>query len=534
MTASIKFCGAAGTVTGSCFWIRDGSFSFLIDCGMYQGSKTLKALNYEDFPFEPNEIDFVLLSHAHIDHSGLMAKLIKQGFTGPVFATEGTRDLVAFMWPDSGYIQESEVRFLNRRRQQKGEATVEPIYSQGDAHAAVKQVEVVDYGTWFEPCKGVRSRFWNAGHILGSASIEIELTGTASDDEPVRLLFSGDIGPEHKLFHPDPDGPDNIDYLICESTYGDRIRRSLSPEHRRQSLGKAIKDAVGDGEGVLVIPAFSVERTQELLLDIGLLLKEGKIHDSLVFLDSPLAIKATKTFAQYAEELEDINHAEALLFNDNFVFTNDADESKKINQYQNNIIIIAASGMCEAGRIRHHLKRRLWTENATVMIVGYQAPGTLGALLLAGKKAVRIQGETVKVNAKIKELDIYSGHADANGLEEWVLDRLPVRRNIFLVHGEPNALDGFKTRLATAGISEDRIIIPDLDDEFLLAGDRAEKPKASRQPRIAPMSASNLDWHNDLAQLSMDIVDELEGAADEKSRQKILRRLRRALEGEKN
>lgn len=530
MTPRIKFCGAAGTVTGSCYWVRGDAYSFLIDCGMYQGSKTLKALNYDEFPFDPAMIDFVLLSHAHIDHSGLIPKLIKGGFAGPVYATKGTRALVAFMWPDSGYIQEVEVKYLNRRREQQGVDAVSPIYTQSDAEASVGQVKIVEYDSWFHPCKGVRARFWNAGHILGSASIEMELADGAGRDNRIRTVFSGDIGPEHKLFHPDPAGPDGIDYLVCEATYGDRMRIPLTPQDRRNRLGKAINEAIGAGEGVLVIPAFSVERTQELLIDIGLLLREQAIHDSLVFLDSPLAIKATETFARYAEELEDVSHAEAFLFNDNFVFTRGVDESKQINNYKNNIIIIAASGMCEAGRIRHHLKRRLWSKNATIMMVGYQAPGTLGALLLDGRQSVRIQGETVKVRAKIRDLDIYSGHADAQGLEEWVLGRLPIRSNIFLTHGEPPALAALQSQLIEAGLSEDRVVVPDLDDEFELAPNYAAKQKPAQKPRLAPAAVSRLDWHNDLAQLSMDIVDELEQAADEKSRQKVLRRLRRALE----
>lgn len=529
MSPRIKFCGAAGTVTGSCFWVKSGETNFLVDCGMYQGSKTLKELNYGDFPFDPAEIDFVLLTHAHIDHSGLIPKLVKLGFKGPIFSTEGTRDLVSFMWPDSAYIQEAEVKFLNRRRERHGVNTVTPIYNQEDAQNAVERVRTVDYESWFEPASTVNVRYWNAGHILGSASIEIEIADADRKQGKVRVLFSGDVGPEYKLFHPDPVGPNNIDYVVCEATYGDRIRTSLAPDSRRAQLGDAINAAIGEGEGVLVIPAFSVERTQELLSDIGYLLHKRKIRDSLIFLDSPLAIKATRTFSEYADELEDVRSRGNFLLNDNFVFTESADESKRINNYKNDIIIIAASGMCEAGRIRHHLKRRLWNQNATIMMIGYQAPGTLGALLLQGKKAVRIQGETIKVKARIKNLDVYSGHADAEGLEEWVIDRLPVRDGVFLVHGEPDALSALRARLIQAGLSDDRLLIPDLDDEFVLTAHHAEKAKTETKPRLSPTEASRLDWHNDLAQLSLDIIDELEHAADEKARKKILRRLRRAL-----
>lgn len=530
MKTTLKFCGAAGTVTGSCYWLQHNGRSFLIDCGMYQGSKTLKELNYGDFPFDPASIDFVLLTHAHIDHSGLVPKLVNKGFGGRIYTTEGTRDLLSFMLPDSGYIQESEVRFLNRRNEQRGKKLVSPIYTQAEAENSVERIDVVDYAKWRDFGGGVRARFWNAGHILGSASIELELTQKNSKHPPMHLLFSGDLGPEHKLFHPDPDGPIDIDYLVCESTYGDRSRPSFSPAERRQRLAETITQAMSD-QGVLVIPAFSVERTQELLADISLLMRDKTIEEFIVFLDSPMAIRATQTFGKHASELEDIDANGDLFKNENFVFTRSVEESKKINQYQNGVIIVAASGMCEAGRIRHHLKRRLWDQNSTILIIGYQAPGTLGALLLAGKKAVRIQGEDIKVRAHIKKLDIYSGHADADELEDWARDRAPIRRAVFLTHGDPGALEAFHQRLLKMELGEADIIIPKLDDEFTLTPSDLQKVVAPKS-RLADVALAQLDWHNDLAQLSLDIRDEIEKAADEKSRGKIIRRLRRALEAD--
>lgn len=527
MKTTIKFCGAAGMVTGSCYLVRHNRLSFLVDCGMFQGSKTLKELNYGKFPFDPKNVDFVLLTHAHIDHSGLIPKLIKKGFTGRVFATEGTRDLLSFMLPDSGYIQETEVAYLNRRNEQRGMAPVTPIYTQEDGEKAIEHFELIDYQAWCDLGPGLRVRYWNAGHILGAASIEIELAQKETECEHIRLLFSGDIGPEHKLFHPDPDGPSDIDYLICEATYGDRERKTITPAERRKKLAGVVSRALSNS-GTLVIPAFSVERTQELLADISLLMGSGAIEEHIVFLDSPLAIRATKTFSRHAGNLEDVAPDGDLFQNENFVFTRTADESKKINQYKSGAIIIAASGMCEAGRIRHHLKRRLWDNNATILMVGYQAPGTLGSLLLAGKKAVRIQGEDIKVRARIEELDIYSGHADAAELQDWILERMPIRRGVFLAHGEPSARDGLRTRLADSGMSLDLMFLPGLDDEFELAA-VPEKAKSKTKPRIDPANVARLDWHNDLAQLSLDIRDELDAAADERSRQKIIRRLRRAL-----
>ncbi len=515
-------------VTGSCYLVRHNGLCFLVDCGMFQGSKTLKELNYGEFPFEPESIDFVLLTHAHIDHSGLIPKLIKKGFAGRVFATEGTRDLLSFMLPDSGYIQETEVTYLNRRNEQRGLPPVTPIYTQEDGEKAIEHFDLIDYQAWRDLGHGVRVHFWNAGHILGAASIEIELAPKETEGDNIRLLFSGDIGPEYKLFHPDPVGPSDIDYVICEATYGDRERKTIPPAERRKKLARVVSKALSNG-GTLVIPAFSVERTQELLADISLLMSSGAIEEHIVFLDSPLAIRATKTFSRHAGNLEDIAPDGDLFKNGNFVFTRTVEESKKINQYKGGAIIIAASGMCEAGRIRHHLKRRLWDKNATVLMVGYQAPGTLGSLLLAGKKAVRIQGEDIKVRAHIRELDVYSGHADAAELQEWILKRMPIRRGVFLTHGDPGAREALSARLAQSGLSEDRVFLPALDDEFELLTVPV-KEKLQTKPRLDPAVVARLDWHNDLAQLSLDIRDELDAAADERSRQKIIRRLRRALE----
>ena len=528
MTTTIKFCGAAGTVTGSCYWLHHEGRNFLIDCGMFQGSKTLKALNYEAFPFEPGDIDFALITHAHIDHSGLIPKLVKNGFKGRIYGTEGTRDLLSFMLPDSGYIQESEVGFLNRRNKQRGLPAVTPIYTQEDAVSSIDRFDLVDYESWRDLGGGIRARFWNAGHILGSASIELELTSNKPDRRPMRLLFSGDLGPENNLFHPDPEGPRNLDYVICEATYGDRPRENPNSSERRVRLSQVINDALS-GDGVLVVPAFSVERTQELLADISLLINEKKIDDALVFLDSPLAINATEIFKRHAHSLEDVGEDGELFKNDNFVFTRSVDESKKINNYKSGVIIIAASGMCDAGRIRHHLKRRLWEKNATVLITGFQAPGTLGSLLLNGKKAVRIQGEDIKVRARIRQLDVYSGHADADGLREWVLARLPVHNNVFLTHGDPEALEGLRSRLVASGLSNADIFTPNLDDAYELTLKTARRRATGKKLRIRPEAVARLDWHNDLAQLSLDLRSALEEAADEKSRQKILRRLRRAL-----
>lgn len=526
----LKFCGAAGTVTGSCYWVQTGRCQFLVDCGMFQGSKTLKELNYGAFPFDPAEIDFVLLTHAHIDHSGLIPKLVKQGFQGPVFATQGTFDLLTYMLPDSAYIQESEVERLNRRNEQRGKPPVEPMYTHGDVDVALKAFSRVDYETWREVGEGVRARFWNAGHILGAASIEVEIATGQRDRRVCRLLFSGDIGPEHKLFHPDPEAPDNFDYVCCESTYGGRRRGDVSAEKRRRILAQEVKTALQRG-GNLLIPVFAVERTQELLLDLTVLFDSGELPKVPVFLDSPLAIKATSAFEKNADALEDIARVPDLFHRPNIRFTESVEESKMIGRFTGGAIIMAGSGMCDAGRIRHHLKHNLWRGDATVLLVGYQAPGTLGALLARGVSAVKIQGEDVRVKAAIRSIDVYSGHADGDQLLEWLKARLPVKAAVFLTHGEEEALEALRGDLEGAGVPPERIIVPQLDDTVdLLAGDGKVqfRPVPHRLPRE---SLRGRDWHNDLAEFSLDLRERLEQAGDDKARGVILRRVIRALEG---
>ncbi len=526
----LSFCGAAGTVTGSCYWMQTERCQFLVDCGMFQGSKTLKELNYGAFPFDPAKIDFILLTHAHIDHSGLVPKLVKQGFKGQVFTTQGTFDLLGYMLPDSAYIQETEVERLNRRNVQRGRPAVEPMYTRQDVDAALEAFSIVGYENWREVGEGVRARFWNAGHILGAASIEVEVATGQRSPRVCRLLFSGDIGPEHKLFHPDPEAPENFDYVCCESTYGGRKRIDAAPEKRRKILAEEVKAALKRG-GNLLIPAFAVERTQELLLDLSILFDNGTLPKVPVFLDSPLAIKATKVFVKNAALLEDTDRVSDLFRRPNIRFTESVEESKMIARFSGGTIIIAGSGMCDAGRIRHHLKQNLWRPDATVLLVGYQAPGTLGSLLSSGVSAVKIQGEDLRVRATVRQIDVYSGHADGDQLLDWLRARLPVKSAIFLTHGEEQGLDALREGLEGAGVSPERIIIPQLDDVVdLLAGQSKVqfRPEPHRLPRE---SLRGLDWHNELAEFSLNLRDRLDEAADDKARRVILRRVVRALEG---
>lgn len=526
MTPRLHFHGAAGTVTGSCFVLEAGRRRIMIDCGLFQGSKTEKELNYQPFPFRADEIDAVLLSHAHIDHSGLLPKLSRAGFVGPIYATAATIDLCAVMLADSAHIQELEVSHLNQRNARRGKREVEPIYSITDADEVQTLFRPVAYEQWIDVTDSVRARYWNAGHLLGSASIEIEIGG----EEPVSLLFSGDIGPRFKLLQPDPTGPSGIDYVICESTYGATDRIDASPAARRLRLRNEIGEAYQAG-GAVIIPSFAVERTQELLTDIVSLIDAGEIPAIPVFIDSPLATRASEVFRRHAADIEEGRDLLRALSSPQVRFTQSVEESKALDQLTEPHIVIAASGMCEAGRIRHRLRNWLWRPEATVLFVGFQAQGTLGRILRDGAEAVRIQGDEITVRARIRAIDLYSGHADGPELMTWLSERQPIRRNLFLVHGEPENTAALRERLVPV-LGEEKIVAPAIDDAFALTPRGAERLDAGLPHRLAPEQVASRDWHNDMSELVLAISDALDEAADERSRNVIIRRLRRALEGE--
>ena len=529
MSVTVRFCGAARTVTGSCYLVETPAGRFLIDCGLFQGQKTLKELNYRVFPFRPADIDTVLLTHAHIDHSGLLPKLVHEGFEGRILATRGTIDLCSWMLPDSGGIQESEVTFLNRRNTARGRPEVTPIYTQADAKAALQSFQPVEYEKWVDVIPGVRARYWNAGHLLGSASIEIEFAGAGSGGQPLRLLASGDVGPDAKLLQPDPRAPTGFDYVISEATYGDRLRDATTPEQRRQRLASEVRDAA-TARGALLIPAFAVERTQELIVDLIGLMQRGEIPAAPIFLDSPLAIHATEVFRDHAESLDPDIDVNRLFNSPHLRFTETVDESKAIAKLTGFHIIIAASGMCDAGRIRHHLKRWLWSNRATVLLVGFQAHGTLGRFLQDGAKAVRIQGDEIKVAARIRMIDEYSGHADGIEMARWIAARRPIHRGVFLVHGEEEAIAGLAGRLAERVVPAAKLFQPLLDDIYELSTPEPTLLEVAHRRRLAPEAVTHLDWHNDMSTLVLDINDRIEAAADDRARGVIIRRLRRALE----
>lgn len=524
MTVALRFCGAAGTVTGSCYLLEHPLGRVLIDCGMFQGPKTLRTLNYGPLPFDVARIDAVLVTHAHLDHTGLLPKLRKQGYDGPIIATAPTADLLRWLLPDSGAIQELEVERLNRRNEQRGRQTVTPIYGRADGEACAKSLRAAPMDRWVEAAEGVRARFWNAGHILGSASIELEVMTGNTEKRLLRFLFSGDLGPGHKSFHADPASPENIDYLVVEATYGDRDRTTVSEADRQASLAAEVTAAVKAG-GNLLIPAFAVERTQELLFDLAALMQKQAIPTLQIFLDSPLAIRATEVFE---------HHLGATLRGPNVRFTESVEDSIALGRVTAGAIIIAGSGMCDAGRIRGHLVNNLWRPEATVLLVGYQAPGTLGNLLATGAKSVRIHGSEVVVRARIRQTDAYSGHAGRDDLLAWVKDRLPVVGGVFVTHGEEGALAALSQAVTELGVPASRVFVPQLDQTYLL--DRLGQPAriaAEPPPRLAAYAmkevAAGRDWHNEYAAFVLDLQHHLNALGDDALRARLLQRARRLL-----
>ena len=521
----LRFHGAAGTVTGSCFSLEAGGQRILVDCGMFQGSKTEKQLNYRHFPFSPREIDAVVLTHAHIDHSGLLPRLVKEGYQGPIYATPATIDLSSVMLPDSAHIQELEVEQLNRRNRRRGRDTVEPIYTAEDAEATLTQFRPLPVKRWQDLGKAIRIRLWNAGHMLGSTSVELELFG----ETPVRILFSGDIGPDFKLLQPDPEAPEGWDYVVCESTYGDRERIDATDAVRRRVLRDEVLAAARHADGALIIPSFAVERTQELLADLFYLMDRKEIPAVPTIIDSPLATRATEVFQAHRHDLDDGDLLDRAVRSRLVRFTESVEQSKALDSLHGFHIVIAASGMCEAGRIRHRLKNWLWREEGTVLLVGFQAAGTLGRILQEGASTVRIQGEEIAVRARIRSIDVYSGHADGPGLEAWLAARMPVRRGLFLVHGEDEALSAMRARAARL-VGAEKIFVPHLDSAFALGAEGASDISPSMPlPRLDPQAAGHRDWNNDYQTLIQDLQAELHKAADDKRRREIVRRIRRAL-----
>lgn len=436
----IQFCGAASGVTGSCHLITTKNHKILLDCGQFQGGKAMDAMNFEPFPFNPAEIDYVILSHAHIDHCGRIPLLVKRGFRGDIYCTDATADLVDVMLKDSGYIHEKEAEWKNRKAERSGKALVEPLYTYNDALDSLQYIKPVLYDQLVELNDEMRIVFNDAGHILGSAITELWIK---EDGRESKIVFSGDLGVMERPILRNPTLIKKADYVIMESTYGNRlhVKNSTSVNQLMEIVMKTIKRG-----GTAVIPSFAVGRTQELIFEFNRYYESHPemrsfLDGLMVYVDSPMATTATEVFRRNAQVFDDETKAYILRGDNpldfkNLKFTRTTTESQMLNIDANPKVIISASGMCEAGRIRHHLKHNLWNPKSSVIFVGYQAEGTLGRLLVEGAKEVTLFGEDIHVNAEIYNLEGFSGHADMNGLVSWLAGFRVRPKEIFLVHGE--------------------------------------------------------------------------------------------------
>ncbi|MBP7248837.1 MAG: MBL fold metallo-hydrolase [Negativicutes bacterium] len=440
----LTFFGAARQVTGSSHLIEVDGNKVLIDCGLFQGRKQLEKLNRRKFPFNPADLQAVILTHSHIDHAGLLPRLYSQGFRGKIFATSASADLCSVMLPDSAHIQTYDAELLNRKGKRRGRPPVEPLYTIEEAAECLKLFSPKEYKECFSPISGIQARFLDAGHILGSSFVE--LTISEKDKEEFTIVFSGDLGQSGQPIINDPSLIRKADYLVTEGTYGDKVHTDVN---REDELARIINTTI-DRKGHVVIPSFAVGRAQILLYELYKLMKAGKIPWIPVYLDSPLAVAATKITMKHAEDFDEearkmLGNAEQWL--SNFHFTSSVEESRAINDIPGGAVIISASGMADAGRIRHHLKYNLWKPECSVIFVGYQAEGTLGRQLIEGRKKVRILGETITVEAEIHKLEGFSAHADKEEIIDWLGHFSTTLKEIFLVHGEEEVLMAFSEEL---------------------------------------------------------------------------------------
>jgi metallo-beta-lactamase family protein len=492
----ITFLGAARTVTGSCYVLECEHARFAIDCGMHQGNRVIEMRNRDEGGvYHPESLDFILLTHAHIDHSGLLPRLVAKGFKGPVFTTSPTRDLLGIMLEDSARIQETDAQWRSTKKLRAGDPPVEPLYTVEQAQKAFLQLKTQEYNQAFEPKPGVRVVFNDAGHILGSAFIEIWIK---EGEEETKLVFSGDLGRPNQLLVRNPQTVEAADFLFLESTYGARNHKNETQS--REELAEAIAYSYERGQKV-IIPAFAVERTQELLYSLYLLRKEGRLPEDMpVYVDSPLAIKATEIFRRHwdyydQQTKELVKNGENPLEMPNLRYTLTADESRAINTSEGSAIVIAGSGMANAGRIKHHLRHNIWKAGASIVFVGFQAEGTPGRRIVDGAQAVRILGEELSVKARVFTIGGFSGHAGQSQILDWLSHFRNPEVQVYLVHGEHSGqkvlaeLIREKFKLA--------VHIPDYLDECLL--EKGGRFELTARPSLA---APRIDWEYLLEQTS--------------------------------
>lgn len=511
----ITFLGAARTVTGSNFLVEAAGKKFLVDCGMYQGKITEQLENSDPFVYDVNDIDFMLLTHAHIDHSGRIPKLYNEGFKGPVYATKATCDLCEIMLPDSGHIQEVEIEWKNRKRMREGLEALPPLYTAEEAMNCLEILHPVQYDEIVEIDDNISVRFNDAGHMLGSAIIEIWAT---EDGKTTKAVFTGDLGNNDLPLLDSPTMISNADYLVMESTYGNRLHM------RNDDKAKMFLDIVAetlDKGGRVIIPSFAVGRTQEILYELDKLKEDygqdeefarkyEKIMNVPVYVDSPLAISATEVFKKntelFEEEIQEkIKRGDNPLEFRGLQFTPSAEESKALNEDHTPAIILSASGMCEVGRIKHHLKHNLWNPNSTILFVGYQAPGTLGRSIVEGAEKVKIFGEEIAINARVEYIEGYSGHADQTWLLNFIWSFTNPPKQVFLVHGEYEGQEELKRKIEDS--SECEVIIPDFGESYELGKDGAVLLKETEEIEAYKKEFRRLDIIDRIEELKESIAD---------------------------
>ncbi len=507
---NLKFCGGARTVTGSCFLLEVGQKKVLIDCGMFQGGKALRMRNFLEFPFNPEEIGCLFLTHAHIDHSGLIPKLVKEGFRGNIYATRATADLCRIMLPDSGHIQEAEAEWENRKARRAGLKETSPLYTVEDALAALDYFQAINYGEVVTLSPELAFRLQNSGHILGSALLELWVT---EEGRQKKFVFTGDLGREQQYIIPDPYVMEEADFLIMEATYGQRLHEA--EEEKEKILAEVINATMKRG-GNIVVPSFAVGRTQELAYILNKLLDRGEIPLLPIYIDSPMAIKATDLFLRHAEcfDLEMracLARGECPLHFPEAHFTPTVEESRAINEVQG-AMIISASGMCDAGRIKHHLKHNLWRPESTILFVGYQAEGTLGRRLLEGAKHVSLFGEDIAVRAQIASIQGFSAHADRDELLKWVGKFKQKPSQIILVHGETDSLENMAELLETK--FQVNVYIPSyLEEISLLPLGRELEPSEEFSARLKAQQIINM-WEESASNFRSLLFSYLEEETD--------------------
>ena len=432
----LTFLGAAGTVTGSRHMIEFNGKRLLVDCGLFQGPKKNRLKNWEPFPVDPASIDAVMLTHAHIDHIGFLPAIVKHGYRGPIYCTKATAELAAILLPDTGHLQEEEAKWANKKGYSR-HSPAKPLFTEEDAREVLPFLKPVDYGEHFEPAPGLRGKFRDTGHILGAGFLDLKRT---DQDYPSKIVFSGDVGRPVDSILRAPVPAYNADYLVMESTYGDRLHEETYPV---SELVRVVNESMERG-GVLVIPSFAVGRSQTLLFLLRELEKEGKIPSVPVYLDSPMANRALDVHKNHVADLNLTCRKKSIegirLFHpEKLRLSVTTQQSKNINTIKNRAIIISASGMVTGGRILHHLKERLSQPQHTILFIGYQAEGTRGRTILEGKESVRMFGQEVPIKARIERIEGFSGHADYNELLAWMMGFNRSPKKVFLVHGEPDA-----------------------------------------------------------------------------------------------